>query len=154
MSINRVCISGGLTRDPELRMTQGGSQILTFSMAVSDRRKDQQTGEWKDYPNYVDCVVFGRRAESLGRFLSKGTRVLVDGKLRWSQWEKDGTKRSKLEVIVDDIEFNSRQRGSEGDSGASNGNGGSDSPYGSYTPQNGTRGGSGNQDLYDEEIPF
>lgn len=148
MSINRVCISGGLTRDPELRATQGGGQILTFGVAVTDRRKDSQTGEWKDYPNYVDCVVFGKRAESLSRFLSKGVRVIVDGKLRWSQWEKDGYKRSKIEVIVDDLEFNSRQRDSQGDSGASNADNGSGGHYGTREVQNGSTG------LYDEEIPF
>lgn len=105
MSINRVCISGNLTRSPELRVTQGGSSILTFGVAVSDRRKNPQTGEWEDYPNYIDCVVFGKRAEPLGRYLSKGSKVAIEGKLRWSQWERDGQKRSKIEVIVDECEF-------------------------------------------------
>lgn len=105
MSINRVCISGNLTRSPELRVTQGGSSILTFGVAVNDRRKNPQTGEWEDYPNYVDCVVFGKRAEPLGRYLSKGSKVAIEGKLRWSQWERDGQKRSKIEVIVDECEF-------------------------------------------------
>lgn len=149
MSINRVCISGNMTRDPEIRMSQSGSQILTFGVAVTDRRKDPQTGEWKDYPNYVDCVVFGKRAESLSRLLSKGTRVSIDGKLRYSFWEKDGSKRSKLEVIVDDIDFSIRQRDSEGHSGPSNASVGGSGGYGSHAPQNGY------QDVYaDEDIPF
>ena len=105
MSINRVNISGNLTRDPEMRATQAGTQILTFGVAVNDRRRNPQTGEWEDYPNYIDCVVFGNRAEPLSRFLSKGTKVAVEGKLRWSQWERDGQKRSKIEVIVDEVEF-------------------------------------------------
>ena len=109
MSINRVNISGNLTRDPELRATQGGTQILTFGVAVNDRRKNPQTGQWEDYPNFIDCVVFGNRAESLSRFLAKGAKVAVEGKLRWSQWERDGQKRSKIEVIVDEVEFLSRQ---------------------------------------------
>ena len=115
MSINRVNISGNLTRDPELRATQSGSSVLTFGVAVNDRRRNPQTGEWEDYPNYIDCVVFGNRAEPLSRFLSKGMKVAVEGKLRWSQWERDGQKRSKIEVIVDEVEFLSpRQGGGQG----------------------------------------
>ncbi|MEG0071155.1 MAG: single-stranded DNA-binding protein [Raoultibacter sp.] len=105
MSINRVIISGNLTRDPELRSTASGLPVLGFGVAVNDRRKNQQTGEWEDYPNFVDCTMFGTRAESLSRFLSKGAKVSIEGKLRWSQWERDGQKRSKIEVIVDELEF-------------------------------------------------
>lgn len=113
MSINRVNISGNLTRDPELRATTGGTQVLSFGMAVNDRRKNQQTGEREDYPNFVDCTMFGARAEAVSRYISKGSKVAIEGKLRWSQWEKDGQKRSKLEVIVEEIEFMSRQQAAE-----------------------------------------
>lgn len=105
MSINRVVISGNITRDAELRQTASGMAVLGFGVAVNDRRKNQQTGEWEDYPNFVDCVMFGNRAKSVSRFLSKGSKVVIEGKLRWSQWERDGQKRSKIEVIVDEIEF-------------------------------------------------
>lgn len=106
MSINRVNISGNLTRNPELRATASGTQILSFGVAVNDRRRNSQTGEWEDYPNYVDCVVFGARADALSRFLSKGSKVAIEGKLRYSSWEsKDGQRRSKLEVVVDEVEF-------------------------------------------------
>ena len=108
MSINRVLISGNLTRDPEMRATAGGTQVMSFGVAVNDRRRNQQTGEWEDYPNFVDCVMFGTRAEAISRFLSKGTKVAIEGKLRYSSWERDGQRRSKLEVIVDEIEFLSR----------------------------------------------
>lgn len=130
MSINRVNISGNLTRDPQLRQTQGGMAILSLGVAVNDRRKNQQTGEWEDVPNFVDCVVFGTRAEKLAQFLAKGSKVAIEGKLRWSQWEKDGAKRSKLEVIVDEIEFMSRG--------------------GQQRQQQQTA----SADLYDENIPF
>ena len=111
-NINRVNISGNITRDPELRSTASGTQILNFGVAVNDRRKNQQTGEWEDVPNFVDCIVFGARAEPLSRFISKGAKVAIEGKLRYSAWEaKDGTKRSKLEVIVDEVEFMSRDGG-------------------------------------------
>ena len=103
MSINKVMITGNLTRDPELRATGSGTQILHFGVAVNDRRRNQQTGEWEDYPNFVDCVVFGARAEPLSRFLTKGSKVAIEGKLRYSSWEaKEGGRRSKLEVVVDD----------------------------------------------------
>ncbi|MEG0096453.1 MAG: single-stranded DNA-binding protein [Raoultibacter sp.] len=115
MSINRVIISGNLTRDPELRATAGGLPVLGFGVAVNDRRKNQQTGEWEDYPNFIDCTMFGTRAESLSRYIFKGTKVSIEGKLRWSQWERDGQKRSKLEVIVDELEFMSAR----GDNNAS-----------------------------------
>ena len=113
MSINRVVISGNLTRDPELRQTAGGLPVLGFSVAVNDRRRNNQTGEWEDYPNFVDCTMFGARADSVAKFLSKGAKVAIEGKLRWSQWEKDGQKRSKLEVIVDELEFMSRSNANQ-----------------------------------------
>lgn len=105
MSINRVNITGNLTRDPELRQTAGGMSVLGLGVAVNDRRKSSQTGEWEDKPNFIDCTMFGTRAESVSRFLSKGSKVAIEGKLSWSQWEKDGQKRSKIEVIVDNLEF-------------------------------------------------
>lgn len=111
MSINRVIISGNLTRDPELRSTQSGMDVMSFGVAVNDRRRNPQTNEWEDYPNFVDCTMFGNRARSLHQYLSKGTKVAIEGKLRWSQWERDGQKRSKLEVIVDELEFMSSRNG-------------------------------------------
>lgn len=110
MSINRVLISGNLTRDPEMRATTSGTQIMSFGVAVNDRRYNQQTGQYEDYPNFVDCTMFGTRAGAVSRFLSKGSKVSIEGKLRYSSWEKDGQRRSKLEVIVDEIEFMSHQQ--------------------------------------------
>jgi len=110
MSINRVNITGNLTRDPELRATAGGTQMLAFGVAVNDRRKNPQTGAWEDVPNFVDCIVFGSRAEAVSRFITKGSKVAIEGKLRFSAWEtKEGQRRSKLEVVVDEIDFLSRQ---------------------------------------------
>lgn len=112
MGINRVNITGNLTRDSGLRTTPNGMAVLTIGMAVNDRRRNNQTGEWEDYANYVNCIVFGKRAEALASHLSKGSKVAIEGKLHYSQWESDGHKRSKLEVIIDEIELMS-QRGSE-----------------------------------------
>jgi single-strand DNA-binding protein len=122
MSINRVNITGNLTRDPELRSTGSGMAVLQMGVAVNDRRKNSQTGEWEDAPNFIDVVMFGARAESVSRFLSKGAKVAVEGKLRWSSWEDKttGAKRSKIEVVADDIEFmSSRGEGGGGGGGAS-----------------------------------
>ncbi|WP_304598271.1 single-stranded DNA-binding protein [Adlercreutzia caecimuris] len=113
MSINRVNISGNLTRDPELRSTASQMPVLAFGVAVNDRRKNQQTGEWEDYPNFVDCTMFGNRAQSLAQYLQKGSKVFVEGKLRYSSWERDGQKRSKLEVVVDEIDFVSKGQGGQ-----------------------------------------
>ena len=159
MSINRCMISGNLGREPELRQTQGGTQVLTFSLAVSDRKRNPQTGEWENATNWIPCVVFGNRAESLSRFLAKGMKCAVEGKLRQSSYQgKDGQKRSKLEVIVDEIEFMSRQ----GDSKAHNQSQNQQTANYTNQPQNGAYSGSqqpqnGYQqqsDLYDEAIPF
>lgn len=159
MSINRVVISGNLTRDPEMRATASGIQVMSFGVAVNDRRRNQQTGEWEDYPNFVDCTMFGTRAEAIHRYLSKGSKVAIEGKLRYSSWERDGQKRSKLEVIVDEIEFLSRgQQGGQGGYGN----------QGGYAPQPaaGHYGGPAVQpapapvqvppavEVYDEDIPF
>ena len=135
MSINRVLISGNLTRDPETRRTAGGTAVMSFGVAVNDRAKNQQTGEWEDRPNFVDCVMFGTRAEAVGRYMSKGGKVAIEGKLRWSQWQaQDGSKRSKLEVIVDEIEFMSR--------GERQGNAPAQQAYAPAA------------DVYSEDIPF
>jgi len=106
MSINRVVLTGNLTRDAELKQTSGGMAIVKIRLAVNDRRKNAATGQWEDSPNYIDVVIFGSRGEALSRFLSKGKHIAVEGKLRWSEWESQaGEKRNKLEVVADDIEL-------------------------------------------------
>ena len=112
MSINRVILTGNLTRDPDIRRTQGGMTIMTLGVAVNDRRKNQQTGEWEDQANFVDCTMFGNRADAVSKYLAKGKKVAIDGKLRYSSWtDKGGNKRSKLEVVVDDLELLSPMEG-------------------------------------------
>lgn len=110
MSINSVFISGNLTRDAELRATQSDCKVLGFGVAVNDYRLNRDTGSWEEYPNFVDCTLFGNRATALHRHLRKGTKVCLRGRLRWSSWEKDGARRSKLEVVADELEFLSPRR--------------------------------------------
>ena len=112
MPINRVTITGNLGADPELKSSVGGTAILKMRVAVNERRKDQ-SGEWTDYVNWIDAVMFGNRAESVSQYLQKGSRVAIDGRLHYSTWENEGKRHSKLEVVVDEIVFMSRS-----DSGA------------------------------------
>lgn len=139
MGINRVCISGNLTRDPEFRSTAGGTSVMGFGVAVNERRKNAQTGEWEDYPNFVDCTLFGKRAEALVQYLSKGTKVAVEGRLRYSSWEKDGQRRSKLGVIVEEVELMSRRDGEQ---------------HQSYAQQGYQQAPQVQEACYDEDIPF
>lgn len=152
MSINKVVISGNLTRDPELRQTANGFPVLGFGVAVNDRRKNQQTGEWEDYPNFIDCTMFGARAESVSRFLSKGSKVAIEGKLRWSQWERDGQKRSKIEVVVDEIEFMTA-RGEGGNTGMSHMSAPAPA-YAAPTYAPAPAAPAVDTSVYDEDIPF
>lgn len=120
MSINKVIISGNLTRDPDIKQTSGGTQVMQLGVAVNDRRKNAQ-GEWEDKPNYVDCTLFGKRVDWLSRELHRGTKVAICGKLDYQSWQdKEGNNRSKLAVIVEDIEVMSKGQGS----GRGNGNDG------------------------------
>ena len=104
MTINFATVSGNLTRDCDERRTKNGMTIVSFTVAVNERRKNNQTGEYDDYTNYIGCAVFGKYADSLAPSLVKGTRVTVAGALRYSQWEKDGEKKSKLEIIANSVE--------------------------------------------------
>ena len=104
-SINRVVLVGNLTRDPELRQTPNGKSVCTLGLAVNDRYKNE-AGEWVERPNYFDIVVWGAQAESCSRYLSKGRPVAVDGRLSYRSWEaQDGSKRSKIEVIANTVQF-------------------------------------------------
>lgn len=109
MSINKCHFVGNLTRDPELLATKSGTTIMRFGLAVNDRVKDGD--EWKDRPNFLDMVMFGRRAEAVSNYLAKGDKVSIECRARWSQWEdsETGKKRSKVEFVVDEIEFMQRR---------------------------------------------
>lgn len=147
MAINRVNLSGNLTRDAELTATQSGTQVAHFVLAVDEHVKNQRTGEWESKPNFIYCVMFGLRAEKLAQYLCKGTKVAVEGRLRYSSWERDGKRRSKIEVIVDEVEFMSR--GQQGDGG-----GYAPSPAPQQAPVPMAAPAPPAVDVYDEDIPF
>jgi single-strand DNA-binding protein len=119
-NINRVILTGNLTRDPELRSLQSGTAVCKLRIAVNSRRKDQ-SGEWVDKPNYFDVTVWGAQGENCATYLSKGRPVAIDGRLDWREWEdQNGNKRQSVEIIADTVQF----LGSRDGSGQGNGNGG------------------------------
>lgn len=135
-SLNQVTLMGNLTRDPELRQTPTGQNVTSFSLALNRSYKDA-SGEWKEVTDYVDIVCWGTLAERVAQYMSKGRRCLVQGRLQSRSWEQDGNKRSKVEVLANDVTFlDSRGGGDDyGDGGdaaaggsASAPSGGSDKP--------------------------
>ncbi|MFN2612201.1 MAG: single-stranded DNA-binding protein [Solirubrobacterales bacterium] len=119
-NINRVTITGNLTRDPELRSLPSGTSVCKLRVAVNSRRKDGASGEWVDKPNYFDVTVWGAQGENCANYLSKGRPVAVDGRLDWREWEaQDGSKRQAVEIIADTVQFLGSREGSG--NGAGNG---------------------------------
>jgi single-strand DNA-binding protein len=103
-NINRVIITGNLTRDPELRSTPGGTAVCSLRVAVNSRRKEGD--QWVDKPNYFDVTVWGQQGENCAQYLSKGRPVAVDGRLNWREWEaQDGSKRQSVDIIADSVQF-------------------------------------------------
>lgn len=103
-SVNQVILMGNLTRDPELRQTPSGQSVVSFSLALNRAYKDQ-SGEWQEATDYIDIVAWGPLAERVAQYMSKGRRALVQGRLQSRSWEQDGQKRSKVEVLANDVTF-------------------------------------------------
>jgi single-strand DNA-binding protein len=115
-NINRVVMTGNLTRDPELRSTPSGTSVCNLRIACNTRRKGA-SGEWEEKPNYFDVTVWGAQGENCSRFLSKGRPIAVDGRLEWREYQtQDGQKRQAIDIIADSVQF----LGSR-DEGAANG---------------------------------
>ena len=103
-SLNQVILMGNLTRDPELRTTPNGQNVVSFSLALNRSYKDQ-SGEWQEATDYVDIVAWGPLAERVAQYLTRGRRCLVQGRLQSRNWEQEGQKRSKVEVLANDVTF-------------------------------------------------
>jgi single-strand DNA-binding protein len=123
-NINRVTITGNLTRDPELStLPSSGTTVCSLRVACNGRRKNNETGQWEDQPNYFDVTVWGAQGENCSRYLSKGRPVAIDGRLRWREWTtQEGQKRQAVDIIAETVQF----LGAREDAG--NGNGFSSSP--------------------------
>jgi single-strand DNA-binding protein len=105
-NINRVILTGNLTRDPELRSLPSGMSVCSLRIASNTRRKDQTTGEWQDKPNYFSVTVWGAQGENCSRFLSKGRPIALDGRLEWREWQdQQGNKRESIEIVADSVQF-------------------------------------------------
>ncbi|MBS1894079.1 MAG: single-stranded DNA-binding protein [Actinobacteria bacterium] len=121
-NVNVVVLTGNLTRDPEMRHTEGGTAIAELRLAVNSRRKDGNTGEWKDKPNYFDVIVFGVHAENCAKYLSKGRPIAIEGRLDWREWEvKDGSgkNRQAVQIIANTVQFlGPKPEGEKSDQGA------------------------------------
>ena len=120
-NVNKVFLMGNLTRDLEMRALPSGTNVGSFGIAVNERFKSKD-GEWQERANFVDCEIFGARADAMSRFLGKGSPVFIEGKLRLDQWEDtQGQKRSKLKVVVDNFEFVGGGRDAQGGGGGGGG---------------------------------
>jgi single-strand DNA-binding protein len=106
-NINRVVLTGNLTRDPELRsIPSSGNSVCSLRVACNTRRKDNSTGDWVDKPNYFDVTIFGRQGENAAQYLSKGRPVAIDGRLEWREWQdKEGNNRQSVEIVADNVQF-------------------------------------------------
>jgi len=152
-SFNRVILMGNLTRDIELKYTQSGTAVTDIGLAVNDRRKSA-TGEWVEETTFVDVTLWGRTAEVASEYLSKGSPVLIEGRLKLDTWETDGQRRSKLRVSGERMQMLGGRGG-----GGSGGGGGrpsraaqrDESEYSQPASYSDDAGGGGGGD---EEIPF
>ncbi len=153
-NINRVILTGNLTRDPELRSLPSGMSVCSLRVASNTRRKDQSTGEWVDKPNYFDVTIWGRQGENAAQYLSKGRPVAIDGRLEWREWQdKEGNNRQSVEIVADNVQFLSSPEGGGG------GNGGgftprSDVPVDTNDFVAAPAGGGGGSGPSEDDIPF
>lgn len=112
-SFNQTILMGNLTRDPELRQTPNGQSVCSFSLALNRSYKSAD-GSWTEATDYIDIVAWGPLGERVAQYLSKGRPCLVNGRLQSRSWEQDGQKRSKVEVVAQDVTFLGGPGGGEG----------------------------------------
>lgn len=121
-SINRVTLTGNLTRDPEIRNLPSGTAVCDLRVACNGRRRNSE-GQWEDDPNYFNVTVWGPQGENCARYLSKGRGVAIDGRLRWREWETEGQKRQAVDIVAETVQFigggNGNGNGASGASSAS-----------------------------------
>jgi single-strand DNA-binding protein len=145
-SYNRVVLMGNLTRDIEVKYIQSGTAVANASLAVNEKRKDNN-GQWVEDVTFVDLTLWGRTAEVAAEYLSNGSPVLVEGRLKQEQWEKDGQKRSKMIVVVEKLQM----IGSKKDGGQRSSSGGGDD-YSQAAPSKSPA--TGSPPATQDEIPF
>ena len=117
-SFNQVTLMGNLTRDPELRQTPNGQSVCSFSLALNRSYKDNSTNEWKEATDFVDVTAWAALGERVAQYCQKGKQALVSGRLQSRAWEQDGQKRSKVEVVANDVTFLGGGGGESGGQGS------------------------------------
>jgi single-strand DNA-binding protein len=150
-NINRVVLTGNLTKDPELRSTSSGTSVCSLRLAVNTSKKDSSTGQWVEKPNFFDITVWGAQGENCAKYLSKGRPVAVDGRLEWREFtDKDGNNRQAVEIWADSVQF----LGARDDSGGGNGGGQRFSPQSDVPADTGDFQPAGAGAGTDDDIPF
>ncbi len=148
MNINRVVLTGNLTRDPELRSTESGTSVCSLRLACNTRRKAD--GEWVDKPNYFDVTVWGAQGENCAQYLEKGRGVAIDGRLEWREWEdRDGNRRQAVDVVAESVQFLGG-----GSGGQNGGRADSDVPADTSGLPEAVGGGSASSSYDDDDFPF
>jgi single-strand DNA-binding protein len=151
-SLNQVTLMGNLTRDPELRQTPNGQSVCSFSLALNRSYKGSD-GEWQEATDYIDIVAWAGLGERVAQYLSKGRRCLVQGRLQSRSWEQDGQKRSKVEVLANDVTFLDG-RGGEGGSGDDNGSHSGAAPKSATKKDDAVIEDIGDEPINLDDIPF
>jgi len=156
VNINRVVLTGNLTRDPELKHLPSGTALCSLRIAVNTRRKDE-SGQWTDKPNYFDISVWGAQGENCAQYLAKGRPIAIDGRLEWREWQdKEGNTRQNVEIVADSVQF----LGSRDDAGMGGGGGNGFTPRSDVPADTrdfepaGAASGSNAPSAGDDDIPF
>ncbi len=158
-SVNKVILLGNLGRDAELTFTPSGQALSKVSLATSRRWQDKSSGEWQEETDWHNLVIWGKTAENLTQYLTKGSRVYVEGRIKNRSWEKDGVKHYATDIVVEDVVF----AGGKGESGGGEGGGGARSearPRPARPAARPVQGGppagddGPHEDLRDDDIPF
>ena len=158
-SLNKVFLIGNLTRDPELRTTPKGTAICQFGLAVNRQFKDE-SGATRDETTFVDIEAWGKQGELVSKYLSKGSPAMVEGRLKLDQWEDktSGQKRSKLKIVLDNVQFLSTRGGGGGGAGgggAPHGPSEEGEPQGGAGPAGGAKPAApASKEHLDEDVPF
>lgn len=154
-SFNKVILIGNLTRDPELRVTANGNSICKLGLAVN-RAYMTKDGERREETTFIDIDAFGKQAEVISKYMRRGRPLMVEGRLKLDQWESDGQKRSKLNVVLENFQFLGGRDDSESDSGS--GYEQSSPPTRSTPPaeksENSEKNFSNDEDTLDDDVPF
>ena len=156
-NINRVILTGNLTRDPELRSLPSGMSVCSLRIASNTRRKDGASGEWVDKANYFDVTIWGKQGENAAQYLSKGRPVAIDGRLEWREWQdQQGNNRQSVEIVADNVQFLSSPDGAGGGGGGNGFAPRSDVPVDTndFVPAAAPAGGGGSSSPSEDDIPF